>query len=307
MVYIYHKKYTKIIAAGVVTAAPAERSIVADNEKYYYLRLKEDFFEDDAIQIIEAMPDGYLYCNILLKLYLKSLKFNGKLMFNERIPYNTDVLAVITRHKVGVIEKALEIFKDMGIIDILDNGAMYILDIQNFIGKTSTEADRKRSYREKIEQEKIEINGQMSGQISDKSTLEIDIEKEIEKKIDKEPKNNVELIKNIINYLNEKAGTNYRYQTSTTQKFINARLSENFTVDNFKTVIDKKVTEWKKTDMEKFIRPETLFGAKFESYLNQKISNLGQQQKPNNNNFNNFPQREYDYDDLERQLIGNNQ
>ena len=95
---------------------------MADNQKYYYMRLKEGFFEEDAIKIIESMPDGYLYSNILLKLYLKSLKYNGKLMFNERIPYNPDVLAAITHHQVGTIEKALKLFKEMDLIEILDNG-----------------------------------------------------------------------------------------------------------------------------------------------------------------------------------------
>ena len=155
---------------------------MADNKRYYYMRLKESFFDDDAIKILEAMPDGYLYSNILLKLYLKSLKFNGRLMYNERIPYNASVLATLTNHSVGVIEKALDIFEQLGLIEVLDNGAIYMLDIQNYIGKSTTEADRKRDYRNRIEEEKKIISGQMSGQNSDKSTPEIDIE--IEKDID---------------------------------------------------------------------------------------------------------------------------
>ena len=155
---------------------------MADNKRYYYMRLKESFFDDDAIKILEAMPDGYLYSNILLKLYLKSLKFNGRLMYNERIPYNASVLATLTNHSVGVIEKALDIFEQLGLIEVLDNGAIYMLDIQNYIGKSTTEADRKRDYRNRIEEEKKIISGQMSGQNSDKSTPEIDIE--IEKYID---------------------------------------------------------------------------------------------------------------------------
>ena len=116
---------------------------MADNKNYYYIRLKDNFFDTDAIQILEAMPDGYLYCNILLKMYLKSLKFDGCLMYNERIPYNATVLATLTRHSVGTVEKALEILKQLELIDILDNGAIYMLDIQNYIGKSTTEADRK--------------------------------------------------------------------------------------------------------------------------------------------------------------------
>lgn len=145
---------------------------MADNKNYYYIRLKDNFFEEEAIQILEAMPDGYLYCNILLKLYLKSLKYNGCLMYNERIPYNPTVLATLTRHNVGTVEKALEVFRDLDLIDVLDNGAIYMLDIQNYIGKTTTEADRKREYRARIEAERQALLGQTGGQMSDISTPE---------------------------------------------------------------------------------------------------------------------------------------
>lgn len=167
---------------------------MADNQRYYYMRLKESFFDDDAIKILEAMPDGYLYSNILLKLYLKSLKFNGRLMYNERIPYNASVLATLTNHSVGVIEKALDIFEQLGLIEVLDNGAIYMLDIQNYIGKSTTEADRKRDYRNRIEEEKKIISGQMSGQNSDKSTpeIEIEIEKDIEKERETEKRKRVD-------------------------------------------------------------------------------------------------------------------
>lgn len=74
----------------------------------------------------------------------------------------------------------------------------------------------------------------------------------------------------IINYLNLKANTHYRHNIKKTQSLISARFNENFTLDDFKRVIDNKVSEWKDTEMEKYLRPETLFGTKFESYLNQK-------------------------------------
>lgn len=74
--------------------------------------------------------------------------------------------------------------------------------------------------------------------------------------------------KTIVEYLNEKAKTAYKSKTKDTQKHINARLAEGFTVDDFKAVIDKKCTEWIGTEWEKFLRPSTLFGTKFEQYLN---------------------------------------
>ena len=63
---------------------------MSDNKKYYYLRLKDNFFDSDELKILESMKDGYLYSNILLKLYLRSLKNDGKLVVNERIPYNAE-------------------------------------------------------------------------------------------------------------------------------------------------------------------------------------------------------------------------
>ena len=118
---------------------------MAEQKKYYYMRLNESYFDSDEQILLESMPDGYLYSNILLKLYLKSLKRDGLLMFNDRIPYNAQMIASITRHQVGTVEKALNVFQQLGIVEIMDSGAIYMLDVQNFVGKTSTEADRTQS------------------------------------------------------------------------------------------------------------------------------------------------------------------
>ena len=88
----------------------------------------------------------------------------------------------------------------------------------------------------------------------------------------REKDKNETTIKLIIDYLNSRAMTNYRATSQTTKKHINARLNEGYKFDDFITVIDNKTREWMKTDMEKYLRPETLFGSKFESYLNQKDS-----------------------------------
>lgn len=88
----------------------------------------------------------------------------------------------------------------------------------------------------------------------------------------------------IVAYLNEKAKTNYKAKSKATQGHINARLAEGFTVDDFKTVIDKKCADWLKDEkMREYLRPSTLFGTKFEQYLNapakekpkQKYENKG--------------------------------
>ena len=93
----------------------------------------------------------------------------------------------------------------------------------------------------------------------------------------------------VIDYLNEKTertGKEKYSSTSTkTQKLIKARLREKYELEDFKTVIDKKCKEWLGTDMEKYLRPETLFGNKFESYLKQKTGG--------NNNGNTGNKRSY--------------
>ena len=77
--------------------------------------------------------------------------------------------------------------------------------------------------------------------------------------------------KTIVDYLNQQANTKYKSTSKKTQSLIKARVNDGFTVDDFKQVIDNKVAEWKGGEMEKYIRPETIFGSKFESYLNQKV------------------------------------
>lgn len=164
---------------------------MSDNKKYYYLKLKDNFFDSDQMIVMESMPDGYKYSNILLKLYLRSLKNEGKLMFNDRIPYNSTMLSQVTRHSVGDVEKALHLFKELDLVEVMDNGAIFVTDIQNFIGESSTEADRKRAYRKRIDEEKKQQKlalGQMSDKSPDKTPPELEIELEKELKIEKENK-----------------------------------------------------------------------------------------------------------------------
>ena len=79
--------------------------------------------------------------------------------------------------------------------------------------------------------------------------------------------------KYIVDFLNSKADTNYKHTTGKTQSLIRARMNEGFTLEDFKQVISNKCNDWKGTDFEKYLRPETLFGTKFESYLNSKAKN----------------------------------
>lgn len=94
--------------------------------------------------------------------------------------------------------------------------------------------------------------------------------------IDKKSSRNSEVLeetKRIVSYLNSVAGTNFRHQSKATQASVNARLNEGYTYDDFVVVIDKKHAQWSKDSrMAPYIRPQTLFGTKFEAYLNEKAS-----------------------------------
>ena len=153
---------------------------MADNRKYYYLKLKENFFDSDSIVLLEDMKDGILYSNILLKLYLKSLKNGGKLQLDEHIPYTAQMIATLTRHQIGTVERALEIFRQLGLVEQLDSGTFYMTDIELMIGQSSTEAERKRAAR--LENKALLPPRTKGGHLSDirPPEIEIELEKEIE-------------------------------------------------------------------------------------------------------------------------------
>lgn len=165
-----------------------------DTKKYYYLKLKDNYFDQDNIKVLESMQNGHLYSLIILKLYLKACKYNGHLKMTESIPYDPkkiNILAHVIGHDKDNVEKAINAGIELGLITMLESGEMWMTEIQNYIGTSSSEGDRKREYRAKLKGELISI-GQMSGQESDEQApeIEIEIEKEIEikKKKEKKPK-----------------------------------------------------------------------------------------------------------------------
>lgn len=172
---------------------------MSDNKHYYYIKLKADYFDSDEMIVLESVQDGYKYSNILLKFILRSLKNEGKLMFNNKIAFNSAMLAQVTRHSVGDIEKAVKLFQDLNLIEILDNGAIYINDIQNFIGKSSTEADRKRSYRIRIDEDKKSL-GHLSQEYPEINPPELELEQELKKELKLELENKEDKFKSFMQF-----------------------------------------------------------------------------------------------------------
>ena len=158
---------------------------MADNRKYYYLKLKESYFDDDAIVLLESMQDGILYSYILLKLYLKSLKHGGRLQLDESIPYTPQMIATITRQQIGTVERAIKIFLQLGLMEQMADGAFYMSNIELLIGQSSTEGERKRRARQ-ANRTALNPGGQMSAHCPDIRPPEIEIELEIEKELERE-------------------------------------------------------------------------------------------------------------------------
>ena len=134
---------------------------MTENRRYYYLKLKEYFFNSETIMILESMQDGLLYSNLLLKMYLMSLKSGGILLLADHLPHTPQTIATCTRHQIGTVERGLKIFLQLGLIEILTDGAYYMTDIQLLIGQSSTEGERKKRERTRLKRQKLLPSGEL--------------------------------------------------------------------------------------------------------------------------------------------------
>lgn len=119
------------------------------DKKYYWLKLKRDFFKRHDIQIIEDMPNGKDYLLFYLKLLCESVDHEGNLRFSEQIPYNEQMLATITRTNIDVVRSAIKVFTQLNMMDILDDGTLYMSEVNKMLGCETYWAERKRIQREK--------------------------------------------------------------------------------------------------------------------------------------------------------------
>ena len=170
---------------------------MAINKRYYWLKLREDFFQDEAISWLEEQENGKLYSLFYLKLCLKSINNNGVLVRqvgDMLIPYDAKKLGEITNTPKDTVIVALELLKRIGLVKILDNGELYLNQVQYMIGSETESTRRSRKSREKKKQQisnKLDKNIPLlqCNKISNKNAtadIEIDIDKDIEIDIDKD-------------------------------------------------------------------------------------------------------------------------
>lgn len=250
-------------------------------KRYYWLKLDENFFNDDTIAWLEEQENGKDYIIFYLKLCLSSLKDDGSLIRyvgDKLIPYEVKSLAKLTNTSPDTVAVAIKTFREYGLIDIAETGEIFMSQINEMIGSETENAKRVRKHRAKKALEgksykALHCNAEVTKCNTEK---ELEIEKELEKDIDTLPDSNESAgtskipYKEVVDYLNQSTNKKYRSSTKKTKSLIKARFNEGFNLDDFRTVIDKKTREWlDDSNMNQYLRPETLFGTKFESYLNQ--------------------------------------
>lgn len=232
-----------------------------------WIKITTDIFDDEKILLIESLPDAYSIIVVWFKLLCLAGKQNnsGVFMMNNQIAYTDKMLATIFRMKESTVQLALQTFQQFGMVEIIDG----VITIPNWgkhqnLDQMENRKEFMRNYmREYREKQKALTEGKPNCKPNSKPNVR-QADKEEEKERDKE------LYISVVEYLNLKAGTSYRASSKKTQSLIHARMAEGFTVDDFKAVIDKKCAAWLGGDMEKYLRPETLFGTKFEGYLNER-------------------------------------
>ncbi|AHA04705.1 conserved phage C-terminal domain-containing protein [Pediococcus pentosaceus] len=183
------------------------------------------------------------------------------------------------KRMIGSNDDDLKLLLAKQFIFVFESGVVVIKDwkIHNYIRKDTYNTTIYGNEKEQLSQDENGSYTLRIRSVDDPSTqvrlgkVRLGKDSNIYSSSNDEPHIELKKIEDIISYLNEKAGTKYRASGSKTQRLIKARFNDGFNDEDFKKVINIKVAEWSGTDMAKYLRPETLFGTKFESYLNQEV------------------------------------
>ena len=234
------------------------------DKKYHWLRLKNDFFKRHDIKIIEAQPNGEKYVLFYLKMLVESLSHNGELRFNEKIPYDNKMLAIVTNTDPDVVKSAMDILINLELIKVSDNKTIFMAEVNNMIGSETYWAEKKRDKRNKqaLELDNVQQESNECPPCPSKS-LEFRV-KSLEIKKENTFK---DICQRVIENLNWQTGRKFKTVESNTKHVI-ARLNEGYSEEECIRVVHNKVIDWfDNPDMKDFLRPSTLFGTKFDGYL----------------------------------------
>ena len=285
---------------------------MAKTKVYFWLKVDKKFFDNLFIKRLKHMPGGYTMTVIYIRLMLESLEDDCILYYEGYFDNLVQELALKLDVSEDDINMTVAYFTKCGLIQIDDDGHATLSQAKAMVESETNWAKYKREQR-KNSQDLLKLeNVQNKKTVSNScpTEKEIDKELELELKLDKEyivgqnspteqsseyifpewlDENSIKDLEKTKNkelwipivYLNQVANKRYKF-VDKTKKFLLARFNEGYTLEDFKQVIDVKTEEWKDNpEFFKYLRPETLFGSKFDSYLNQKpkIS----KSKPDNN------------------------
>lgn len=236
-------------------------------KRYYWLKLQDDFFTSKRIKKLRKIAGGDTYTIIYLKMQLLAMKNNGMLEYTGLESTFAEELALDLDEEPENVSVTINFLLSCGLLETNDNVEYFVPYAVANTGSETSSAKRVREFRTR---KALQCN-------TDVTPVKQNCNGEKEKEIETETEID-NIYTRVVTHLNEKAGTKYRASGAKTQKVIHARLAEGYILEDFVTVIDKKCAEWLGTEWEKFLRPETLFGPKFESYLNQNTTKKGGQQ-----------------------------
>lgn len=123
-----------------------------DSKRYYWLRLKKDFFQQHQVRVLKSLPNGRLYALIYLELLAESCSHNGELRYSQMLPYDILTLSAVIDEDKDNVEKAIETLINLELIEILDDGTIFMREIERLIGSETGQTIRKR-------EAKINANG----------------------------------------------------------------------------------------------------------------------------------------------------
>lgn len=164
--------------------------------KFYWLKLKKDFFKRHDIKIVKSMPNGKDYILFYMQLLLESIDHEGALRFSETIPYDENMLSTITDTNIDIVRSAMKIFTQLGMIEVLDDQTIYMCEVSKMIGSETAAAGRKRAQRERDaarlaagnDAETLRLTSNCDNVTTTSQNSHIEIEKEKEKELDIEKK-----------------------------------------------------------------------------------------------------------------------
>ena len=205
--------------------------------KYYWLKLKRDFFKRHDIRIVEEMPNGKEYILFYLKLLCESVDHDGTLRFSDEVPYNEQMLATITNTNVDIVRSAVKIFTELHMMDILDDGTIFLREVDGMIGSAANNdnANRQRRFRERQKEENLSLPLQERYESVTKNNESKSIEIDIEK--DKDTRVNYQQIADMYNETCV-SFPKVKFISNKRAKAIKARLNT-YSTDDFKTLFEK--------------------------------------------------------------------